>query len=104
MNARLVVVGKAADINPGDLVAFDAAGMRIVVGNADGRLFAIDELCTHEQCSLAEEGTLEGTVVTCGCHGAQFDVTTGRVLAPPATEPLKVYPLRLDGGDVVVEV
>ena len=104
MNARLVAVGKASDIKPGELVAFDAAGVRIVVANAGGRLFALDELCTHEHCSLAEEGTLEGTVVTCGCHGAQFDVTSGRVLAPPATEPLKVYRLSVDGGDVVVEV
>ena len=104
MNARAVAVGKAADIKPGELVAFVADGVRIVVGNADGRLFAADELCTHEQCSLAEEGTLDGTVVTCACHGAQFDLTTGRVLAPPAVEPLKVYPLRVQDGDVVVEV
>ena len=43
-------------------------------------------------------------MVTCGCHGAQFDVTTGAVLAPPALEPLKVYPLRMDGDDLLVEV
>jgi 3-phenylpropionate/trans-cinnamate dioxygenase ferredoxin component len=104
MNLRSVIVGKAADIKPGELVAVDIAGVRIAIGNADGQLFAVDGLCTHEHCSLAEEGTLSGTVVTCGCHGAQFDVTTGRVLAPPAVEPLKVYRLRVDDGDVVVEV
>ena len=78
--------------------------MRIAIANVNGHLFAIDELCTHEQCSLAEEGTLEGTVVTCGCHGAQFDVTTGQVLAPPAVEPLKVYPVLVEAGRIVVEV
>ena len=104
MNARAVTVGKAADIKPGELAAFDAAGVAIAVGNAGGRLFAIDQLCTHEQCSLVEEGTIEGTVLTCGCHGAQFDVTTGAVLAPPAVEPLKVYSVRVDEGDIVVEV
>ena len=103
-NTRLVTIGKAADIKPGDLVAFVAEGVRIVVGNVGGRLLAADELCTHEQCSLAEEGTLEGAVVTCACHGAQFDLTTGRVLAPPAVEPLKVYPLQVDDGNVVIEV
>ena len=104
MKSQSVSVGKAADIKRGELAAFDAAGVRIAVANADGRLFAFDEMCTHEQCSLAEEGTLDGTVVTCGCHGAQFDVTTGEVLAPPALEPLKVYRLQVDGGDILVDV
>ena len=104
MGSRFVKVGKAADVKPGELTAFDAGGVRIAVANADGRLFAIDELCTHEQCSLAEEGTLEGTVVTCGCHGAQFDVTTGQVLAPPAPEPVKTYPVRVEQGEIVIEV
>jgi 3-phenylpropionate/trans-cinnamate dioxygenase ferredoxin subunit len=105
MGTRLSVrVGMAADIKPGELAVFEVEGARIAVANADGRYFAIDDTCTHEQCSLAAEGTLEGTVVTCGCHGAQFDVTTGAVLAPPAPEPLRVYPLKVDRGALVVEV
>lgn len=101
---RSVTVGKTADIAPGELAAFQVGGVRIAVANADGRFFAIDDTCTHEQCSLADEGTLEGTVVTCGCHGAQFDVTTGAVLAPPAFEPVKAYPLHVEQGDLVVEI
>lgn len=104
MAATAVTVGKTTDIKPGELTAFDVAGTRIAVANAGGRFFAIDDTCTHEQCSLAAEGTLEGTVVTCGCHGAQFDVTTGAVLAPPAPEPVKVYPIRIDQGQLIVEV
>jgi len=104
MTARSVTVAKTADIKPGELALFEVAGHRIAVANANGRFFAIDDACTHEQCSLAEEGTLEGTVVTCGCHGAQFDVTTGAVLAPPAPGPVKTYPLRVDHDDLVLEV
>jgi 3-phenylpropionate/trans-cinnamate dioxygenase ferredoxin subunit len=104
MLARSVTFAKTADIKPGELALFEVAGRRIAVANADGRFFAIDDTCTHEQCSLAEEGTLEGTVVTCGCHGAQFDVTTGAVLAPPAPEPVKAYPLRVDHDDLVLEI
>ena len=99
-----VTVRQATDVKPGDLAALEVKGVRIAIANVNGQLFAIDELCTHEQCSLAEEGTLEGTVVTCGCHGAQFDVTTGQVLAPPAVEPLKVYPVLVEAGRIVVEV
>lgn len=104
MATRSVTVSKTASVAPGELAAFDADGIRIAVANVGGRLFAIDEMCTHEQCSLVEDGILEGPVVTCGCHGAQFDVRTGEVLAPPALEPLRVYPLRLEQDDIVVEV
>ena len=101
---RSVIVGRTVDIKPGDLAAFDVEGVRIAVANADGRFFAIDDTCTHEHCSLAAEGTLEGIVVTCGCHGAQFDVTTGAVLAPPAPEPVKAYPLRVEQDNLVIDV
>jgi nitrite reductase/ring-hydroxylating ferredoxin subunit len=104
MTTRSVTVAKTTDINPGELAAFDIPGGRVAIANADGRFFAIDDTCTHEQCSLAAEGTLDGTVVTCGCHGAQFDVTTGQVLAPPALEPVKAYPLRIEQGAVVIEI
>jgi 3-phenylpropionate/trans-cinnamate dioxygenase ferredoxin subunit len=104
MGARPVKVGKAARVRPGELAGFDIEGTRIAVANADGRLFAVQEMCTHEQCSLVEEGTLEGTVLICGCHGAQFDVITGAVLAPPAVDPLRVYVLHVDEDDIVVEV
>ena len=104
ITTRSVIIARMTDIKPGELAAFDVAGIRVAVANADGRYFAIDDTCTHEQCSRAAEGTLEGTVVTCGCHGAQFDVTTGAVLAPPAPEAVKVYPLRVDQGNLVIEV
>lgn len=104
MTTRSVTVARVTDIKPGEIAAFEVDGVRIAVANADGRFFAIDDTCTHEECSLAEEGLLEGAVVTCGCHGAQFDVTTGAVLAPPAFEPVKTYPLRVDHDNLVVEV
>lgn len=102
--SRMVSIGRASAVKPGELAAFQVEGTPIAVANANGRYYAVDEICTHEQCSLVEEGTLDGTVITCGCHGAQFDVTTGAVLAPPAFEPLRVYPLRVDGDDLIVEV
>ena len=99
-----MTLARTADIPPGELAAFDVEGVRVAIANANGRFFAFGDTCTHEQCSLTEEGTLDGTVVTCGCHGAQFDVTTGAVLAPPAPEPVRAYPLRGDEGHLVIEV
>jgi nitrite reductase/ring-hydroxylating ferredoxin subunit len=94
---------KAGDISRGALALIEVNGTRIAVANVDGTYYAFDDACTHEQCSLAE-GDLEGTKVICMCHGSEFDVTTGHVLAPPATRPLKVYPVRVADGILHVEV
>lgn len=105
MTSRFVIAAKAADIKPGDLVGVDVDGTRIALANVDGQFYAIGDTCTHEQCSLSADGTLDGQVVTCGCHGAQFSVTDGRVLAPPAPEPVPSYPTRTDdNGGVLVQV
>lgn len=104
MKPQATSIGKASVIKSGELAAFQVGDRRIAVANASGQYYAIAEMCTHEQCSLVEEGTLDGTVLTCGCHGAQFDVTTGQVLAPPALEPLEVYALEVSGDDLIVEV
>jgi 3-phenylpropionate/trans-cinnamate dioxygenase ferredoxin component len=60
-------------------------------------------MCTHRQCSLAL-GELEGTTVTCPCHGSQFDVTTGKVLRGPAQEPVPSYPARVENDALEVEL
>jgi nitrite reductase/ring-hydroxylating ferredoxin subunit len=101
---RPVTVGRVEDVKPGEIARFDAEGERVAIANVDGRLYAFSEMCTHEECSLVDDGSLDGTVVTCACHGAEFDVTTGEVLAPPAYDALKTYPLRIEDGRIVIEV
>jgi nitrite reductase/ring-hydroxylating ferredoxin subunit len=85
------------------IVAVDVGGTRIAVANVSGIFYAFEDTCTHEHCSLAE-GDLEGTTVTCMCHGAQFDVRSGAVLAPPALLPVKAYRTRVAGDALQIEV
>jgi 3-phenylpropionate/trans-cinnamate dioxygenase ferredoxin subunit len=99
--AEFVTVGIAADLPEGEMRAFDVGGRRVTVARVGGALHAFDDTCTHRQCSLAE-GDLEETTVTCPCHGSQFDVSTGAVLHPPATEPVKTYLVRVEGDDLQV--
>src|SRR2546428_452579 len=75
----------------------------VAVASVGGTVHAFDDTCRHEDCSLAE-GELAPRVVPCPCHFAEFDIRTGAVLAPPATVPLKVYPVRVEGNDLQVEV
>jgi nitrite reductase/ring-hydroxylating ferredoxin subunit len=93
-----------SDIPVGGLKAVDVDGTRIAIANVEGTYYAFDEACTHEQCSLVENGELAGTTVTCVCHGSEFEVRTGSVLAPPARLPLKVYPIRVEGDVLRIEV
>lgn len=94
---------KIADVPANGMVVVDVNGARIAVANVDGEYYAFDDECTHEQCSLAE-GDLAGTTVTCMCHGAEFDVRSGAVLAPPAVVPVKTYRTRIEGDALHIEV
>jgi 3-phenylpropionate/trans-cinnamate dioxygenase ferredoxin subunit len=95
-------VAKSGDVNEGEMAAFDLTGKRVAVAHVDGSFYAFGDVCTHARCSLAE-GELEGETVTCPCHGSQFDVTTGAVLKSPATEPVPVFPLRVEDDEIQVE-
>ena len=104
MAAEPVTTMKTSEIPAGAIVAVDVHGTRVAVANVGGTYYAFDDACTHEQCSLTEMGDLAGTTVTCTCHGSEFDVRTGKVLAPPATVPVKVYATRIEGDTLHIEV
>jgi len=98
----LVRVGNANDVPAGQMRVFDVAGSTVNVARANGHLYAFDDRCTHTGCSLAR-GKLEGTTVTCACHGSQFDVTSGAVLRGPAQRPERSRLVQVDGEDLLVE-
>ena len=97
-----VRIGNVKDVATGQIRAFDVAGMKVDVANADGHLYALEDTCTHRGCSLAS-GKLDGTTVTCPCHGSQFDVTSGAVIRGPATRPVRSRSVQIAGEDVLVE-
>ncbi len=101
--AKFTKIAKISDIPNGKMKMFSLNGIQITVANTDGEYLAFDDNCTHAQCSLAG-GYLDGYAVTCYCHGAQFDVKTGEVLAPPAEKPLNIYNIKVDGEDILVEI
>ena len=100
---ELVTVLKIQDVPEGTITAVDVRGTRISVANVDGAYYAFDDTCTHEECSLAT-GYLEGTTIACECHGAEFDLKTGKVLAPPAPSPIRVYKTHVSGSDIQIEL
>jgi len=98
------IAGKVSDLPPGKLHKVSVDGREILVANVNGNYFAIDDTCTHAGASLSE-GKLDGSTITCGWHGAQFDCKTGSLEKFPAKiNNLQSYKVSVESDDVVIEV
>ncbi len=101
--ADFTTVAKTSDIQPGTSKLVEAAGKRVALFNVDGKIYAIDDTCTHRGGPLSE-GELEGDIVTCPWHGARFDVKTGQCEGPPAPRGVSSYKVQVEGSDIKIEL
>jgi naphthalene 1,2-dioxygenase ferredoxin component len=92
-----------ADLSPGEVLGVEIAGRSIALYDVDGNIFATDNICTHAYARLSD-GWLDGELIECPLHAARFDVRTGKVLDPPATEDLKTYPVRLVEDEIQIKL
>lgn len=95
-------VAAVEDFLPGTCRVVETDEVPIVVFNLDGRYYAIENRCTHEEAELSD-GALDGEEIVCPLHGARFSVVTGAVLGPPAYENLRTFPVRVTNGWVEVD-
>ncbi|MBI2546923.1 MAG: non-heme iron oxygenase ferredoxin subunit [Candidatus Aenigmarchaeota archaeon] len=102
-----VKIGKLSDFTEGKMQKVIVNGKDLLVVNIGGTIYSIDDLCTHEECSLAD-GFIRGEVVTCPCHLAQFNVKTGKKVANPATgvniADESSFKVKVENNEVFVEV
>lgn len=96
-------VCELSDVPPGTMHPVDLDGIRLMVVNVEGELYAVDRICTHETVDLSA-GFLIQSEVTCPLHLSRFDVKTGTVQNPPATTPLRTYKLKVEGTSVFVQL
>jgi nitrite reductase/ring-hydroxylating ferredoxin subunit len=101
--SKLVKVAETKEVAPGTGKVVEAEGRSLALFNVVGTFHTIDSICTHQGGPLGE-GDLAGEVVTCPWHGAQFNVKTGEVLAPPARIEVRSFPVKVQGDDVLVEL
>ena len=101
--AEFVKVCQLSDIPPGTLFPIDVGELQLMVANVEGRLYAVDRICTHETADLST-GFLIDSEVTCPLHLSHFDVTNGSVKNPPAIKPLRTYKLKLEGTSIYVQL
>ena len=99
--ADRVEAANVGELAEGEMKPVELGDRTAVLLNVEGRLYAIDDECTHEACSLLD-GTLDGEELECICHGSTFNVRTGEVLEGPAELPIPTYVVELDEQTVYV--
>jgi nitrite reductase/ring-hydroxylating ferredoxin subunit len=101
--ANFVKVASVDDIPAGEALQVETNGLTLALVRADGGVYCVQDVCSHEQAFLSE-GFVEGCEIECPLHGSIFDVRTGDVKSLPATEPIKTFPVKVENGDVLVDV
>jgi 3-phenylpropionate/trans-cinnamate dioxygenase ferredoxin component len=77
--------------------------LSVAIVRHNGQLFAIEDECSHANVPLSE-GDVEDGTIECYLHGSRFDLATGKVLNLPATEPVRVFPVRIEGDSIQVDL
>jgi 3-phenylpropionate/trans-cinnamate dioxygenase ferredoxin subunit len=100
---KWIDVAAAADVADGEVKTFKVGAQNIAVARAVGKLYAVEDLCSHDDGPLGE-GVLEEFAIVCPRHGAKFDVRTGAVTAMPAVAPIEAFPVQEKDGRIHVGV
>jgi 3-phenylpropionate/trans-cinnamate dioxygenase ferredoxin subunit len=95
-----------ADVPVGAVVAAEVDSVEIAIVRCDDdAVYAIRDECSHASIALSEgEVDAVGCEIECWLHGSRFDLRTGEPTGLPAYEPVAVYPCKIDGDSVVVDV
>ncbi|MEW6286388.1 MAG: non-heme iron oxygenase ferredoxin subunit [Chloroflexota bacterium] len=100
-NIEFVEIAPASELPSGERLFVEIEGKSIVIFNIAGQLFAIGDICTHDDGPLGD-GDLEGYNIVCPRHGAEFDVRTGKVMQMPAVVDIPAYPVKVVDGMIQV--
>jgi 3-phenylpropionate/trans-cinnamate dioxygenase ferredoxin subunit len=90
-----------ADVPEDGALGVEIDGLPVAVVRPGGEVFALSDVCSHEEVPLSE-GEIYDHTVECWLHGSCFDLRTGAPTGPPATRPVPVYPVKVEDGEVYV--
>ena len=103
MSENYVDVASVDDLVPGQMACLSAGSLKVLLCNVDGVFHAVSQMCSHEEYPLCI-GALQGDTVKCSLHGSRFKLSSGEPMDEPADEPIRVYPVRLADGRVLVDI
>ena len=93
----------ASEVADGQAIRVEVDGLDVAIVRSGDDFYAIEDECSHAAVALSE-GEVEGCEIECWMHGSRFDLRTGKPTGPPATEPVPIFPVRIDGTDVLVDI
>jgi 3-phenylpropionate/trans-cinnamate dioxygenase ferredoxin reductase subunit len=96
-------VARSGQVAEGCVRRFVVAETEVALARMGGKVYALHNLCTHLACHLSA-GRVDRGGLTCLCHGSVFDLATGEPINPPATRPVRTYPVREADGHIYVAV
>lgn len=99
--ADFVEIAPASELPNGERLFVDLGDKPIVILNVAGKLFALGDVCTHDDGPLGD-GMIEGNNIVCPRHGGEFDVRDGKAVQMPAVVDIPAYPVRVVDGMIQV--
>ncbi len=102
MQAPYIAVADADELQPGHFLKVEAADRAFVVARVDDQIYAVEDLCSHEDYPLSY-GCLEGDRIKCSLHGSRFSLKTGEPLDEPADQPIATFTVVIDQGQIWID-
>ena len=97
-----IPVAQTAELLSGQMKWIAVDGERRVLANVEGTYYALSDVCGHRNAPLSR-GKLNGDLIECPLHFAQFDVRTGELVNGPVSAPIATYEVRVDGETVYIK-
>jgi len=97
-----VPVAKASELSPGQMKWVAVNGERRVLANVEGTFYAISDVCGHRNAPLSR-GKLDGYLIECPLHYAQFDVRTGGLVNGPVSTAVPIYQVCIEADTVYMK-
>ena len=99
MPEGFVAVALVSDLAPGEMKFAAVEGDRIVLANVEGSFYALRDVCGHRNAPLSR-GRLEGCLIECPLHFAQFDIRNGKFVDGPISADVPAYEIIVEGDTV----
>lgn len=103
MSTAWIDIASKDDVPEDDVMGIDLNTKSIALYQVGGEIFATDNICTHGNARLCD-GFLEGHEIECPLHQGKFDIRNGKAMCAPLTEDIQIYPVKIEGGRVFVEI
>jgi nitrite reductase/ring-hydroxylating ferredoxin subunit len=98
-----IKAAKAADFADGDVRGVEIDGVSVAIYRVEDEFYATGNVCTHA-FALLSDGYLDDCIIECPLHAGRFDIRTGRALGEPVVTDIAAYPVKIEGGDVLVDL